>query len=550
MTAGRSVPSSIVEVEVPDASAVGPGPASAPRRRHGAPWWLWAASILVLVPVGLPVVMLLVRLIEASDSAWATLASMRTLQLLIRTLLFTVAVTAAAAVIGVLGAWLVTRTDVPWRRFWGVAFALPLVVPSYVIAMVLLSATGPRGLIADVTGIATPHLIGFPGAWLALTIATYPYVYLITAAALSKVDPALEEAARGLGASPARVFRTVLLPQLRPAVGAGALLAALYTLSDFGAVSLMRFDAFTRVIYAQYAGRLDRTPAVTLSIVLIVVAVVVIVLEQRTRGRGALFTSRPSRPPTVHRLERRPRMAAIGLLGAMVGIGVVTPVVVLSAWLVRGLTAGVSVAVPWGAIVGSMTGATLAAILAVIAAVPIVVLAVRHTSRATTWLERIVYVAFSLPHITVAIAVVAFTVRYARPVYQSLLVLALVYASMFLAQATGPAKASLLQVDPRLDEASRSLGRSHLATLARIAVPMMSKGLLAGGLLVFITTLKELPATLLLRPSGFTTLAVRIWSASDELLYSQAALSALILIAVSVVPVYYLAIKPKDVLRP
>ena len=185
--------------------------------------------------------------------------------------MFTAAVTASATAVGVAGAWILNRTDVTFKRAWAVAFALPLVIPSYVIAMVLTSATGPRGLVADLTGLSLPHLIGFPGAWLALTIATYPYVYLITAAALLRVDPALEEAARGLGASPTRVFRTVVLPQLRPSIGAGALLAALYTLSDFGAVSLMRFDAFTRVIYAQHSGRLDRTPAIVLSIVLIIV---------------------------------------------------------------------------------------------------------------------------------------------------------------------------------------------------------------------------------------------------------------------------------------
>jgi iron(III) transport system permease protein len=156
-------------------------------------------------------------------------------------------------------------------------------------------------------------------------------------------------------------------------------------------------------------------------------------------------------------------------------------------------------------------------------------------------------VSFSLPHITVAIAVVAFTVRYARPVYQSLGVLVVVYAAMFLAQVTGPAKASMLQIDPRLDEASRSLGKGSLATLARITVPLMSKGLIAGGLLVFVTTLKELPATLLLRPTGFTTLSVKIWSAAGELLYTQAAAAALILITISVVPVYFLSIKPQEV---
>ena len=540
----------MIEVEIPGTPVVAPGTTSGRTRPRRAPWWLWAAALIILAPVTVAIGALLLRAAGASDSAWDTLASFRTLRLLVRTLTFTGLVTASASIVGVTGAWIVTRTDVRFRRVWGVAFAMPLVIPSYVIAMALISATGPRGLVADLTGVGIPHLVGFPGAWLALTISTYPYVYLITASALAKADPALEEAARGLGAPPRRVFHTVVLPQLRPAIGAGALLSALYTLSDFGAVSLMRFDAFTRVIYAQYSGRLDRTPAIVLSIVLILSAIIIIVFEQRTRGRGAYFTGKPSRPPTTYRLRGRRRFAATAFLAVVVAIGVVVPVGVLIGWLVRGLATGATVSVPLTAIVGSLTGATLAAILAVIAAIPIVVLGVRHQSRATTWLERVVYVLFSLPHITVAIAVVAFTVRYARPVYQSLLVLVVVYASMFLAQATGPAKAALLQVDPRLDEASRSLGAGQASTLLRIGIPLMSRGLLAGALLVFVTTLKELPATLLLRPSGFTTLAVRIWSASGELLYTQAAASALLLIAVSVIPVYYLSIKPKDVLEP
>lgn len=538
--------SNLVDVEVV-AGTPAAGPGRPPGHRTRAPWWLWFAGIAILVPVAVPIVGMLFRAAEATDSAWQTLISVRTFELMIRTLVFTTLVTASATAIGVGGAWILARTDIAFRRVWGVVFALPLVIPSYVVAMSLISLTGPRGLFADLTGLGTPHLVGLPGAWIALTISTYPYVYLITSAALQRVDPALEEAARGLGAPPARVMRTVILPQLRPAIGAGALLAALYTMSDFGAVSLMRYDVFTRVIYAQYAGRLDRTPAIVLSIVLVVAALVVVWAEQRTRGEGAYFSRKPTRPPTPYRLTRAKKAAAHTFLAFVVGLGAILPVAVLATWLARGMINGVDVGVPWSAVIGSMTGATLAAIVAVAAAIPIVLLAVRHSSRATTWLERSVYVMFSLPHITVAIAVVAFTIRYARPVYQSLAVLVVVYAAMFLAQATGPAKASLLQVDPALDDASRSLGKSQWSTMRRITIPLMSKGLLAGGLLVFVTTLKELPATLLLRPSGFTTLAVTIWSSAGELLYTRAAAAGLLLIAVSVAPVYYLSIRPKDV---
>lgn len=539
---------SIVEIDVAVAGTPAAAPGGTADSRRKAPLWLWAAAIAVLIPVTVPVLFLFARAFGATDAAWDTLWSLRTLRLIGRSFALTALVTASATVVGVAGAWILARTDIAFRRTWGIVFALPLVVPSYVLALSFVSATGPRGLIADVTGLATPYLIGLPGAWLALTIATYPYVYLITAAAITKINPALEEAARSLGASPSRVFRTVILPQLRPAVGAGALLAALYTLSDFGAVSLMRFDAFTRVIYAQYSGRLDRTPAIVLSIALIVIAGVFIWGEQRTRGKGTYFTRSAMRPPALLHLGRWQRYAAISALSVVAAIGVVLPIIVLVSWLARGIASGADILIPWAAIRGSLTAGTLASVLAMVGAVPIVILSVRFASRSTRWLERGVFTMFSLPHITIAIAVVGFTIRYAIPVYQSILVLGIVYASMFLAQATSAAKASLLQVNPALEDASRSLGRGPIATYFKVTFPLMARGLLAGGALVFVTTLKELPATLFLSPPGFTTLAVRIWSAADEGFFARAATSSLILIAVSILPVYYLSIKPKDVL--
>ena len=514
--------------------------------RRSAPWWLWAGALAIVLPLGVSIVALTLRVFGATDAAWSTLFSPRTLGLLWRSFLLTSLVTVAATAVGVAGAWIITRTDLRFRRFWGVAFALPLVIPSYVIAMVLISASGPRGLIAQLSGTGLPSMSGLFGAWLALTLSTYPFVYLITAAAMQRTDPALEEAARGLGASPMRVFRTVTLPQLRAPVGAGALLAALYTLSDFGAVSLMRFDAFTRVIYAQYSGRLDRTPAIVLSIVLILVAGVIIWAEHRTRGRGTVFSNTPNRRHSMYRLSGWKRAGSIGGLAAVVTIGTVLPISVLIAWIVRGVINDAAASIPWNAVGGSLAAATAAAVIAMVFTIPIVILSVRFASRATMLLERSVFVMFSLPHITIAIAVVAFTVTWARPVYQTIGVLVVVYASMFIAQSVSAAKAALLQVDPKVEDASRSLGRGPFATMMRVTVPLMSKGLLAGGALVFVTTLKELPVTLLLSPPGFSTLAVRTWAAADELLYTRAAVAALILIAMSVLPVYYLSIRPRE----
>ncbi len=499
-----------------------------------------------MLPLAVAIISLLLRVFDATPAAWDTLFATRTVSLVWRSFALTAAVTATGSAIGVGGAWLLARTDLRFKRVWSIAFALPLVIPSYVIAMVLISASGANGIVSDLTGIRVPYLSGSVGAWIALTLSTYPYVFLITSAAITRIDPSLEDAARGLGASPIRVFRTVTLPQLRPAIGGGALLAALYTLSDFGAVSLMRFDAFTRVIYAQYSGRLDRSPAIVLSIVLIIFAGVFIYAERRTRGHGSIFTSAPNRRPTLYHLRPRARAAAVATLGFFAVVGSIIPIVVLVGWIVRGMANDVSIVVPWNAVAGSLTGAVLAAAIAVVFTIPIVVLTVRHSSRLTAALEHGIFVMFSLPHITIAIAVVAFTVVWLRPIYQSLAVLVVVYAAMFIAQSTSAAKASLMQVDPAIEDASRSLGRGPFVTLMRVTVPLIRKGLLAGGALVFVTTLKELPVTLLLSPPGFSTLAVRTWAAADELLYTRSATAGLILIAMSVIPVYVLSIRPRE----
>lgn len=520
--------------------------AASRRPANTAPAALWLAAAVVLVPVSIPLVFLGGRVLAAGSGAWDVLTAGRTLELTVRSLLFTMAVTAAATAVGVSAAWLTVRTDLRAPRVWTALLALPLVMPSYVIALTFISFGGDRGLFADLTGMGLPAVSGPFGAWLVLTLSTYPYVFLVTRAALRRLDPVLEEAARGLGAGPWRRLRTVVLPQLRPAVVAGGLLAALYTLSDFGAVSLMRLDVFTRVIYAQYQGRIDRSPAAVLSVVLILVAVVVLWLEHRSRGGAAYFAPRPRARPPRRRLGRGGAVAARAFLGLILAGGLALPLGTLAAWLVRGLGRGDVIDMRWGAVTGSIAGASAAAVIAMVAALPIVVLTVRHRSRLTVWIDRVIYVIFSLPHITVALAVVFFAANYLGPLYQSFAVLVIVYAVLFLAQVTGVGAASLLQVNPSLEEASRSLGRSRGDTLLRVTLPLIGRGLVTGGALVFLTVMKELPATLLLRPTGFDTLAVRIWSNANDLFYARAAAPALLLVAVSAVPTYLVVTRSRE----
>ncbi|MBT8217767.1 MAG: iron ABC transporter permease [Acidimicrobiia bacterium] len=510
---------------------------SRPRRRP-APRLLYVLGVLAVAPAAIPLVELMVRVVGSPGTVADTLGSGRTWELVWRTVWFTTVVTFSAAILGVTTAWATTRTDLRGSRVWSVLVSLPLAIPSYVMVLVLLSLFGPRGLIAEATEWTVPSASGFWPAWAALTLATYPYVHLVVSASMRRLSKSLEDAARGLGASPMRVFFTITVPQLRPAIAAGALLSALYTVSDFGAVSLARFDVFTRAIYTQYQGRIDRTPAAVLAMVLILLALVVVWGEQRSRGRAAYHTRSSGTPPRPDHLGRGARTGVYALLSVVGLVGVVLPIVVLMSWVARS-----DIGIPWGSLAGSVSASALAAALAAVLALPAVITGVRHPGTASTWLERITYLVFAIPHITVGLAVVVFAANRLGPLYQSLALMVVVYASLFLAEAVGAGRAALLRVDPHLEEAARGLGRSPVRAFIEVTLPLIRRGIGVGAVLVFLSTLKELPVTLLLRPTGFDTLAVDVWSATDQLRYGQAAVPALLLIAVSVVPIYLLVIR-------
>jgi iron(III) transport system permease protein len=449
-------------------------------------------------------------------------------------------VTVAATVLGVALAWLVVRTDLQGARAWGVAAALPLVIPSYVTALALIAAIGPGGLI----GHGSTWLFGFPGAAIALTLSTYPYVFLLSAAALRRMDPALEEAARGLGRSRLATFRQVTLPVLRPAAGAGAVLVALYSLSDFGVVSLMRFDALTRAIFQQYRSLFDRDPAAVLGLVLVVLTGLVLLAEARTRGGGLVRRSAPGadRPPQRLALGRW-RWPALGFCAVVVAVALVVPVAVLTSWALRADTGTLTFGQLTGRAGNSLLVSVLAAAAAVAAALPIAALVARYPRRWTTALERVTYASNALPGIVIALSLVFFATRVAQPVYQTLVLLVFAYVVRFLPQALAGAHTALLRVDPHVEEAARGLGAGPAQVLARVTAPLVAPGLLTGATLVFLSTMKELPATLLLRPIGFDTLATEVWSATTVASYSQAALPSLALILISAPVVYLLQVR-------
>jgi iron(III) transport system permease protein len=504
---------------------------SAARRRPGL--LLAGLGVLVVALACLPLAYLLLRALGGGAQAWEVLGRPRTLELVLRTLALVAATSAAAVAIGVPAAWLVARSDLPGRRAWAVLLALPLVLPSYVLALALLAVSGPGG------PLGLPRLEGFPGSLVALTLATYPYVFLLCLAALRRADPALEEAARALGRSPAQVVRAVTLPLLRPSAAAGGLLVALYALSDFGVVSLMRFDALTRAIFLQYRTLFDRTPAAVLGLVLVALTALVLVAEGRARGRAVPAGRASGRTAPAVALGRW-RAPAVAFCAAVVGAALVLPVGVLLWWLVR---APEGLGELWAPAANSVLVSLVAAALTTLAALPVAVLAARFRRRWTQGLERVAYAANALPGVVIALALVFFAANYVPIVYGTLLVLLVAYLVRFLPQALAGVHAALGRADPRLEEASRGLGRGRTATLRAVTLPLVAPGLLAGATLVFLSVMKELPATLLLRPIGFDTLPTEVWTATSVSAYAQAAPPALALCLLAAPVVWLLVVR-------
>ena len=262
---------------------------------HRPPAVVWLPALAVAGAMVLPLAYLAVRALGADEGLWNILFRSRTGAILGRSVLLVASVTGASIVLAVPLAWLTSRTDIPCRRLWSIGTALPLVIPSYIGGFVVIAALAPRGMaqgwLESLFGIESlPDIRGFWGAAFTLTILSFPYVLLPVRATIRELDPSMEETARGLGYGPWQVFRRVTWPHLRPPVAAGSLLVALYTLGDFGAVSVLGYETFTWAIYVQYESLFDRGVSAGLSLVLVAFALAILVGEAGTRGRHKYFT--------------------------------------------------------------------------------------------------------------------------------------------------------------------------------------------------------------------------------------------------------------------
>lgn len=491
-------------------------------------------ALVVALGTCLPALYLLLRAFDAEPAQLGEIVfRQRNLLLLLNTLKLVAVVLVIGTLIALPAAWLVTRTDIRFKKILSFLMALPLAMPGYVMAYALLGISGYYGFVRQWFGIALPPLHGLWGAGLALSLYTFPYLFLNLRAAFLGMDPALEESAQSLGRGRSEIFRRIILPLLWPALVASWLIVGLYVVGDFGAIALMRYEVFSYAIFTQYSGAFDRTYAAWLCLMLLVLTVAVLCL-QRVVTRNMRFAStgtgipRPARPIALGRWA----VLAWAFLVMVVLCSLGLPLLVLIHWMRLGLPE-MDLAQLGRTAIGTLLAAGPAALLTTTLALPVVLLTLRHPGPLSSLVDRLAYLGYATPPLAFALAMVFFSLQAAPVLYQSYALLLFAYMMSFLVLAFGPIRLALLQIGTRQEEAARGLGSTPAQAFVRVVLPRLRRPIAAGGLLVFIMVVKELPITYLVAPTGYGTLAMNVFSRTNEGMMGEAAPFALSIILFS-----------------
>jgi iron(III) transport system permease protein len=458
----------------------------------------------------------------------------------VATLALLVGVGCGTLVLGTALAALVAFCDFPGRGIVEWALVLPLAMPGYVFTLFALGA-------ADGLGLAALPIRSSLGAIAIFTLVLYPYVYLLARAAFIAQAADLLEAARGLGLSRGRAIARVAVPMARPAIIGGVALALMEALADFGTVNLLGVQTFTNAIYKVWFGAFDRDAALQLGTLLVTVTLLLLALERVARGRARYSGGAHARGQVPIRLRGVAAVAAVAGPLVLLALVVLAPLVQLGVWSLDSIRDGLLA--PEFAIAARNSLLLAGMSIFLVVGVALLLSYGRRASpkRTTAGAVRVATIGYGLPGSVVAVAVLVplgwLDHRLDDATGVGLLLTSTViglfaaYTVRFLALAFQSVDTGLQRVPPSLDEAARGLGSDRLDVLARVHVPMIAPALLTAGLLVFTEVMKELPATLLLRPLGGDTLAIAVWQATSESLYETAALPALLIVLVGLLPV-------------
>lgn len=502
------------------------------RRLTLPPPWLVLASLVPFGLVLLPVGYVGLRAYQAGPSGvLADLVRPYTLNLLVNTLTLAASVTVCAGVIATAAAWCTERCALPGRRWWRLATALPLAMPAYVSSFAW-SSLGP-------------WFQEMGGAILILTFYSVPLIYLPVCAALRSLDPSFEDVARSLGHGRWRSFARVVLPQISPALGGSALLVASHMLAEFGALSFLRVETFTTAIYDQYTGQFNNQAAALLSGVLMALCLPLAFGEARLRSRRRFARISRGSARQAAPVPLGPVLLPLALLGfaALTVLGFGVPLATLGFWVWQGTSAGQGIERVLPALLTSLRYALPGAALTTLLALPLVVATTHARGFLASLSDRLPYLVHGLPGIVVALAAVSVSLRYVPAIYQSTLLVMLVYAVLFLPLAQSAIRASSELVPRELEDVARSLGKTRLNAFVLATLPNLAPGLGAALALTSLQLMRELTATLLLAPAGSVTLATEFWNYTSDRAYGAAAPFAVALVAISGLPVYVFTVR-------
>lgn len=492
-----------------------------------------ASAALILLPLGY----VTSQALSADPAVWSRLWTTRIPELLTNTIWLSASVACLTLLLGVSTAWLVTRIEFLGRGLWEGALVLPLAMPTYVLAYIYSYLLGFGGPVEHVWQlIAGPQARVFSpqsylGATLVMTLDTFPFVYLLSRSALLNLNVSFEEVSRASGISRLKTLWLVTLPLMRPSIAAGLALVILYVVSDFGAVSLLRYQTLTYAVFQQMTGRSDNTAASILSLLLVGLALLFLVTERWFRHRSRFYqTTGRYRRPERHRFGWLGTTLVTGYLALVVGASFGLPAYLLVIWSLSPEAQATIDNRFFGFLWNSGFLAACAATGGVLIGLPLAYMANRRPSWLNLGCLQAAYAGYVLPGPVAALAVLVLCLNLTPFLYGSVLVLIVAYVIHFLPAGLQSLEPALQQITPNLEEVARTLGLGVRQTWQRVTLPLMRNGFIVAWVLMFLQTMKELPATLLLRPVGFDTLAIRVWMEASEEYYQLAAPSALLIV--------------------
>lgn len=530
---------------------------------------LKSITVISALCVVLPILVVLASVLQPDAKVWRHIVETLLMDLLRNTIVLCVGVLAGTLILGVGTAWLTAVCDFPGRSFFNWALMLPLAVPTYVLAFVfigLFDFSGPVQTLLRTSGVSTlpglPNIRSAGGVILVMSLALYPYVYLLARNAFQTQGRRLLEVSRALRHGHTKSFFKASLPMARPWIAAGSMLVLMETLADFGAVSIFNYDTFTTGIYKAWFGFFSLAAAAQFSSVLLVFIFIIVAVEQQMRSRMQFHqVGGMSGQAGRIRLQGWKKWLAYAALGLVVSFAFFLPCLQLLAWSVDSMAVELDSRY-LGLLARSLFFSSTAAVSITGLGLLMAYTQRRYTDGFTRWALRLSTMGYALPGTVLAVGIVILVNLVDKPIIWAIrealgiqmtsifsgtiLAVLFAYAVRFLTVGFNSVNSSMLRITRSVDEVSALLGVSGMKMIRRVHIPMLRSGILTAAIFVFVDVMKEMPITLMTRPFGWDTLAVKVFELTSEGEWRRAALPSLTLVLTGLIPLILLTRKAEQ----